>query len=132
MNRVRLQVVLFGAGLLIGAACATGLGSPSGPGSPGAVSAAPADVPAGIRFEGGDGLSCATRVLVRGAADGDAGIAAEYAWLRWKYPGHQVQGQTLSKCDEKFADFLRITTADGQAVTVHFDVSEFFGKGHGL
>ncbi|HEY7374370.1 MAG TPA: hypothetical protein VIF57_19560 [Polyangia bacterium] len=101
------------------AACAT-----SGPNASGAAGAPP-----GIAFEGGDGLSCEGRVVIRGARGEQQGIAAEYAWLRRRYPGHKVTGQSLGDCQQRAADIMSIRTADGREVEVHFDIGDFFGKG---
>jgi len=100
--------------------CATGA-----VGCGGAATAAPK----GVTFAGGDGLSCETRVVIRGAAGEMEGIAAEHAWLRAKYPGSKLRLQALTKCAEQPADQMSITTADGRAVDVYFDISDFFGKG---
>jgi hypothetical protein len=93
----------------------------------------PAGAPAGaaghVTYGGGDGSSCEARVLIHGAADGEAGVAAEYAWLKQKYPGHQVERQALGQCEQRPADVITIRTADGKELTVTFDISEFFGKG---
>lgn len=102
-------------------ACATG----GGPGSPGGAPAGPK----GVTFEGGDGRSCETRVVIRGAAGEMDGIAAEHAWLRAKYPGSKLRMQSLTKCAEQPADQMTIATADGRTVDVYFDISDFFGKG---
>lgn len=111
--RVRLVMMLLLAG------CATGSGAGGG-------------APSAVKYEGGDGLSCETRVLVRGAANDQDGVAAEYEWLRRKYPGYTAKGQTLMECDKHPTDQLAITTAEGRELTIHFDISDFFGKGLGL
>ena len=101
-------------------ACATG-----GPGAaPGA--------PAGVTFDGGGGLTCETRIVIHGAAGETAGIAAEHAWLRAHYPDHKPRRQVLAECQQHPTDIMAITTADGRDIEVHFDISEFFGKGFGL
>jgi hypothetical protein len=103
------------------AACASSSGrSPEGPSS------------ATIRYEGGDGLTCESRVIIKGATGSQQGVAAEYDWLRTKYPGHQVQRQSLSKCAGKPADVLEISTVDGKSLALYFDISDFFGKEFGL
>jgi hypothetical protein len=79
-----------------------------------------------LQYGGGDGLSCATRVVVH-AADEGQGVAAEYAWLAERYPGNERGRQSLSKCDGKPADILEITTADGRSLEIYFDISEFYG-----
>ena len=70
-------------------ACATGAG-------PGSAGGAPAG-PKGVTYEGGDGLSCETRVVIRGAAGEMDGVAAERAWLRAKYPGSKLRKQSMMK-----------------------------------
>jgi hypothetical protein len=85
-----------------------------------------------IKYEGGDGLTCESRVIIKGATGSRQGVAAEYDWLRTKYPGHQVQGQSLSKCAGKPADVLEITTAEGKSLALYFDISDFFGREFGL
>src|SRR5215510_7230469 len=112
MKRAIAGLVLIG----FGGGCAT-----SSPGAPNA--------PAGVSYEGGDGLACESRVVIRGATGENQGIAAEYAWLRKRYPGHKVNRQSLMECDQHPTDMMSITTADGRSVDVHFDISDFFGKG---
>jgi len=102
-------------------ACATGA-------APGSAAGAPAS-PEGVTFAGGDGLSCETRVVIRGAAGERDGVAAERAWLRAKYPGSKLRKQSLTKCAEQPADQVAIATSDGRTVDVYFDISDFFGKG---
>jgi hypothetical protein len=98
-------------------ACATSSGA-----------ANPSAAPAPISYGGGDGSSCEARVRIHGASDGEAGVAAEYAWLKQKYPGAQVERQALGQCGQVPADVLMIRTADGKETSVYFDISEFFGK----
>jgi hypothetical protein len=95
--------------------------------APLASSAAP-EAPPGITYAGGDGLSCPTRILIKGA-NFETGIEAEYAWLRAKYPGFTRGTQTLIECDGKPSDRIEIVTESGLPLVIHFDVSEFFGKG---
>jgi len=90
-----------------------------------------AGVAQGIRFEGGDGSSCATRVVILGASGSRDGVAAEHAWLQAKYPGYRLHRQALAECEGHATDRLTLTTADGKDVTVHFDISDFLGKEFG-
>src|SRR4029077_4065202 len=62
--------------MLIGCAAGGGTGGGSAPAGP-----------KGVTCAGGDGLSCETRVVIRGAAGEMDGVAAEHAWLRARYPG---------------------------------------------
>jgi len=56
------------------------------------------------------------------------GISSEYAWLKNKYPGYKTNSQSLSYSNKKPYDILHITTTDGKAVTIYFDISNFYGK----
>jgi len=56
------------------------------------------------------------------------GIDYEYAWIRNKYPGSKVNGQSLNYHDKKPYDIIHITTADNAALDVYFDISNFYGK----
>lgn len=69
-----------------------------------------------------DGLSCATRVVA-------PSIPAEYAWVKRHYPGAKVVMQSLGRCDGGPADELDVRTAEGNQITLYFDISSFFGKG---
>jgi hypothetical protein len=80
-----------------------------------------------ITFGGGDGSSCAERIVIRGAAGSREGVRAEYAWLRARYPGHRARTQSLIECEGHPSDMLDITTADGRDLAIYFDVSDFFG-----
>jgi hypothetical protein len=116
MAGMTLTRAIVGLPVLL-AACATS--SASGP----------AGAPPGVTFDGGDGLSCEGRVVIRGATGEQQGIAAEYAWLRGRYPGYKLQRQGLGECQQQPADIMSIRSADGREVDVHFDISAFFGKG---
>jgi hypothetical protein len=54
--------------------------------------------------------------------------SSEDAWIRENYPGAIKEGQSLLKCNDKPADAIHIVTANGQKVTVYFDISGWFGK----
>ena len=111
MKLERVAVILLGLGI---GGCATTSSS---------------NASSGVGYKGGDGLTCESRVVIRGARGEQQGVAAEHAGLRRKYPGHKVNGQALMECQEHATDKLSITTADGRDVDVHFDISDFFGKG---
>lgn len=57
-----------------------------------------------------------------------AGIDAEYAWIAKTYPGAKTNSQALVEHGKKPYDILHITTTDGNAMTVYFDISNFYGK----
>jgi hypothetical protein len=76
-------------------------------------------------YSAGDGLTCETRVVVRARTE-PGGVAAEQNWLYTKYPGYEVQGQSLGQCGEAAADIVNIKTPDGRTLEIHFDISSFF------
>lgn len=73
------------------------------------------------------GLSCESAVVIE-AANTKEGIERENAWIRENYPGAKKEGQSLAQCNDKPADAIHIRTADGNKVTVYFDISGWFGK----
>ncbi len=101
----------------------------SGCGGPAAVPKTPASVPGGngVSYSGGDGLSCESRIVVHAPSE-DLGVPAEYAWLRKHYPRFRAFAQALIECDGKPADRLDIRSANGQELSLYFDISSFFGK----
>jgi hypothetical protein len=56
------------------------------------------------------------------------GIDAEYAWIRTRYPGYKLKGQSLNYSNNKPYDIIHITTGDGTAKDIYFDISNFYGK----
>jgi len=74
-----------------------------------------------------DGSSFEKAVFIKESSEG-AGIDAEYAWIRDKYPGSKVGGQALMNHNNKPYDVIHITTSDGTKTDVYFDISNFFGK----
>ncbi|MDG4554060.1 MAG: hypothetical protein P9E24_07415 [Candidatus Competibacter sp.] len=81
-----------------------------------------------ISFVGADGSSCRKAVVVRNAANNLEGVAAEKAWIAWKYPNAKVKGQGVSGVGNKTFDSLEIETASGEAKTICFDITDFFGQ----
>ena len=81
-----------------------------------------------VTYAGGDGSSCETAILIHGASNEQDGVAAEYDWLKKKFPGFAMQRQSLIECGGHPADKMEFSTADGQARTVLFDINEYFGK----
>jgi hypothetical protein len=73
------------------------------------------------------GLSCDSAVVIE-AANTKEGISRENAWIRENYPGAIKEGQSLLRCNDKPADAIHIVTANGQKMTVFFDISGWFGK----
>jgi hypothetical protein len=85
--------------------------------------------PGGGAYGGGDGLGCERRVIIRGATNEMAGIAAEHQWLRAHYPGSRLKLQSLTRCGESPTDQMTILTRTGEELDIFFDISDFFGKG---
>lgn len=81
-----------------------------------------------VSFAGADGSICKKAVVVENAANNFEGIAAEKAWIAWKYPGSKVKGQAVSGAGNKTFDTLEIETAGGESKTVCFDITDFFGQ----
>ena len=81
-----------------------------------------------IRFSGGDGLSRENAVVIEGARHTVSGVLTEYRWLRRRYPGSQVAGQTLMRHEGRMMDVIDIRTADGELLRIFFDIHDFFGR----
>ncbi len=81
-----------------------------------------------ISFVGGDGSSCQKAVVIRKAANQAEGVAAEKAWIAWKYPNAKIKGQAVNGAKNKTFDVLDIETATGNSITVCFDITDFFGQ----
>ncbi|MEO6522338.1 MAG: hypothetical protein ABIN91_11710 [Mucilaginibacter sp.] len=56
------------------------------------------------------------------------GTPAEYVWLHKNYPGAKVKSQSLNYHNKKPYDILHIANAEGVALDIYFDISNFFGK----
>lgn len=81
-----------------------------------------------ISFAGGDGSSCEKAVVIRKAANQAEGVAAEKAWIAWKYPNAKMKGQAVNGVKNKTFDMLKIETVTGDSRTVCFDITDFFGQ----
>ena len=73
------------------------------------------------------GLSCDSAVVIQAGSERE-GIGRENAWIRENYPGATKESQDLITCNGKPADAVNILTANGQKVTIYFDISGWFGK----
>jgi len=76
--------------------------------------------------------SSAERAIVIKAKDEIAGVAAEYDWLRAKYPGHTLVQQSANTMGQKKYDVMVIKTKQGEEKTFYFDITDFYGKGIGF
>jgi hypothetical protein len=87
-----------------------------------------------IRFEGGDGTSYESAVIIVGAAGSPEGVPAEYLWIARK---HGIQGrdwqpiqQSVSRPDAQGRRFDIVTidvSGEWANRTYYFDVTKFFG-----
>lgn len=85
-----------------------------------------------IRFEGGNGNTMATAVVIRGAQSELEGTYAAYAWLVNKYGKKDEGWKLVSHSHEVFAgreiDTFKIQLPNAGERVVFFDTSETFGK----
>ena len=80
------------------------------------------------RYTGGDGSSCERAVIVnvRGWREG---VAAEYQYLKEKFPGGHPDSQGLAVGEDgRRYDVIEWIRADGNSVRVCFDINQFFGN----
>lgn len=81
-----------------------------------------------LSYSGGDGSSSEQAVIINDAKYREAGLLAERLWLEQKYPGcRQVSKQAVNAGARVF-ELVEVTTADGQAMKVYFDATEFCAK----
>jgi hypothetical protein len=103
----------------------------SGPLAPPAL-AAPAPGPltvqtqSSIVFEGGDGATCESAVVIKGARNELDGVASEYRWLSEHHPGWNLIEQSLVESASRSYDVLDFRSADGQRRRACFDISDFY------
>ena len=97
--------------------------------------AQPAHEPAAkspITYKGGPGDTPATAVVILGASNSIAGVAAEYSYLKKKFGRENdawlLTRQSILQQDGKVYDRMDLDLKDGSKKTVFFDIGEFFGK----
>lgn len=76
----------------------------------------------------GSGNSTDDPVVVKGAADGQEGVRAEYTFLAKRFPKCSQVSQRLIRHKGHPIDVIRIRLANGTERDVFFDISDFFGK----
>ena len=88
--------------------------------------------PHDIRFEGGNGNTMATAIVVRGAQSELEGTYAAYAWLVNKYgkkdEGWKLVSHSHTMFNGRDINAFKIQFPDGTERVVFFDCSESFGK----
>jgi hypothetical protein len=80
-----------------------------------------------ITFEGGDGASPETAIVILGAEGSSDGVASEYDWIGRMRPGAQIVEQALIQNGERFYDAITIRVG-GKDEVIYFDITDFFGK----
>jgi hypothetical protein len=78
-----------------------------------------------VLFGGGNGLSCASAVIITGAPDRMVGTQSEYYWLSKVYPSYKEKRFGEGVCGDKKTHVREITTATGASIEVIFDISSF-------
>src|SRR5271167_2134164 len=85
-----------------------------------------------IFFEGGNGDTVETAIVVRGARFDLVGTYAEFGWLTQTYGQKDSDWKLISHSQGKYAgrdiDTFELQLADGTPLTVFFDCTESFGK----
>jgi len=79
-----------------------------------------------ITVSGEDGSSVEQAVVIIGAPNSSSGISAGSNWLAQRYPGYKRRSQTLITVGQRTYEQLEIETADGQRMTLYFDITLFF------
>ena len=85
-----------------------------------------------ITFKGGSGETPESAVVILGAPNSIAGIAAEYSYLKKKFGRENddwlLIRQSVLNQKDKVYDRMDLDLKDGSKKSVFFDISEFFGK----
>ena len=118
-RRMKTLLILTLVLLVFGCRPETPPGQNSGPSKPAAAGP--------VTYSDGDGSTIEKAVVIKGAKDEEAGVAAEYAWLRQKYPGYKLSKQSLRGSGDRHYDLIEIDTREGHK-TIYFDITDFFGK----
>jgi len=86
----------------------------------GVAQAHPAATPAGSAIE--------SAIVLPGATNEVAGVAAEYAYIRKNFPGWKPGMQALLRQNGRQYDRIELTDPDGARRAVFFDITAWFGK----
>lgn len=103
--------------------------APTGSAGAPAVAALPGTT---IRFEGGNGMTPDTAILILGAKGEIDGVGSEYQFLSivhgQKGTAWKLQQQALMNHNGHQMDRMDVVLADGKKLVYYFDISDFFGK----
>ena len=86
-----------------------------------------------VTYEGGDGKTLETSVIIKNAGNERNGIAAEYDYIAKKhgakFTNWKPVGQSTSSNNGKKYDVIGIITMPGnENITYYFDITDFYGK----
>jgi len=86
-----------------------------------------------VTYEGGDGKTLETSVIIKNAGNERNGIAAEYDYIAKKhgakFTNWKPVGQSTSSNNGKKFDVIDIITIPGnEKITYYFDITDFYGK----
>lgn len=80
-----------------------------------------------ITYEGGDGATPETAIVIVGAVGESDGVGSEYEWLAKNRPDAKMQSQALLNEGGRDYDLLIVQTG-GKEEKIYFDITAFFGK----
>jgi hypothetical protein len=86
-----------------------------------------------VTYEGGDGKTVESAILIKNAGNAINGIAAEYAYITKthgeKFKDWNLLEQNSFNSGNKKYDFMKIQLIlNSDTVSYYFDISEFYGK----
>lgn len=86
-----------------------------------------------ILYEGGDGKSLKTAIIIMGVVNEQLGVMAEYEYISkiygqaptyWK----PIKQSSMNKNGKRFDVITIITIPENKEVSYYFDISNFYGK----
>jgi len=86
-----------------------------------------------VTYEGGNGTSIETAIIIKNAGNERNGIAAEYAYISkihgQKFTTWKPNGSSTNFMNGKKIDIINITTLPrNEQKMYYFDISDFYGK----
>jgi hypothetical protein len=84
------------------------------------------------RYSGGLGDRPETAIVIEGPLTEMTGVDAEYAYVSRHLRGWKVCGQALLNPGNRIYDQLLLQDPSGTPRSIHFDITDWMGKGLGL
>jgi hypothetical protein len=86
-----------------------------------------------VTYEGGDGKTIESPIVIKNAENERNGIASEYAFITKahgeKFKNWKPIGQSTNTKDGRKIDSIKIQLiAKNETLTYHFDITDFYGK----